>query len=157
MKDKKVEYGLVDKNKNIKSSCCLELLFHAKQWYYERFDFGWDELESFSSEFHNFLEQNFLYGITGVKLYKKNNYADSLVYTFSIDDILKKRKLQMHSANNLILAEFLRSRLKPIDEASVDMSDPQNYDYFNLTWKGDTATLENYRIEGEYYLVLKRD
>ena len=157
MKDKKVEYGLVDKNKNIKSSCCLELLFHAKHWYYERFDFGWDELESFSSEFHNFLEQNFLYGITGVKLYKKNNYADSLVYTFSIDDILKKRKLQMHSANNLILAEFLRSRLKPIDEASVDMSDPQNYDYFNLTWKGDTATLENYRIDGEYYIVLKRD
>jgi hypothetical protein len=132
-------------------------LFHAKHWYYERFDFGWDELESFSSEFHDFLDLNFLYGITGVKLYKKNINTDSLVYTFSGDDIFKRKELQMHSGNNLILVEFLRSRLKPVDEASADMSNPQDYDYFNLTWKGDTATLENYRIEGEYYLVLKRD
>ena len=42
MKDKKVEYGLIDKNNKKKSRHSLELLFHAKYWYYERFDFGWD-------------------------------------------------------------------------------------------------------------------
>ena len=58
---------------------------------------------------------------------------------------------------DIIRIESLRKQLKYIDLYTVDGSNPQDYDYFNLTWKGDTATLENYRIEGEYYLVLKRD
>ena len=159
MKDKKLEYGLVDKNKNIKSSCCLELLFHAKHWYYERFDFGWDELESMCEELHDFFDSNFLYGVTGVILYKKNNPRDSLLHEFTMDDIRKKYELQMHSENKLALVELLKPRLRYIymDLDTVNYTNPQNNDYFLLTWKGDTATLENYRIDGEYYIVLKRD
>ena len=159
MKDKKLEYGLVDKNKNIKSSCCLELLFHAKHWYYERFDFGWDELESMCEELHDFFDSNFLYGVTGVILYKKNNPRDSLRHEFTMDDIRKKYELQMHSENKLALVELLKPRLRYIymDLDTVNYTNPQNNDYFLLTWKGDTATLENYRIDGEYYIVLKRD
>lgn len=158
MKDKKVEYGLVDKNKNIKSSCCLELLFHAKQWYYERFDFGWDELESTCIEFHNFCEQNSLYGVTGVILFKRNMPTDSLIHTFSKDDVLNERGILMSSLDeDYVRIDTLIPLLKFVDLYTVDGSDPQDQGYFCATWKGDTATLENYRIEGEYYLVLKRD
>lgn len=155
MKDKKVEYGLVDKNKNIKSSCYLELLFHAKHWYYERFDFGWGELESSHMELSDFYDENFIYGATGVSLYKRNNPTDNLIQTFSIDDVQNKPNIQISS--KIVWIEPLRSRLKYIDEDSIDGIDPQKSDYFILTWKGDTATIENYRLDGEYYLVLKRD
>lgn len=158
MKDKKVEYGLVDKNRNIILHRTLELLFHAKQWYYERFDSGWDDLESTCIEFDNFCEQNYLYGVTGVDLYKKNYPKDSLLHSFSIDDVKKERGIRMFkNGDEVIWIESLRDRLKYVDLYTVDTSDPQNVDYFLLIWKGDTATIKNYRIDGEYYIVLKRD
>ena len=157
MKDKRLEYGLLDKNSQIKSKRYLELLFRTNKWFYERFDYGWDELYDIYVTYNKFLDNNCIYGTREIELYERTPTKDHLLKTYTIDDVKKEKGIIMYNDGESVWIKYLDSRMKPFDWKKFEAKDINDIDCnFSLTWKGDTATLKHKRLEGDYYLVLKK-
>ncbi len=154
-KNKRIEYGTIGKDNNIKAKRYLELLYNVTDWFYERYDYGWDEWYNNGNAHTIFFEKNYLYGVTGVKLYKKSFPKDCLLQTYSLDDINKDKDMGFEYDGKKAWVKYLNSILDSIDWSNIHS--PEDFDYkFSLTWKGDTATLKNKRLHGDYYLVLEK-
>lgn len=157
MKDNRLEYGLLDKNSQIKSKRYLELLYRANKWFYERFYYGWDELYRCREDHFEFLDNNIIYGTKEIDLYKKVLSHDSLLRTYSIKDVRKENGIRLSSIGNSIWIKYLNSRMRSVDWKKIEAKDIDDANgYCSLTWKGDTATLKNKRLDGDYYIVLKK-
>lgn len=155
VKDKRLEYGLLDKNSQIKSKRYLELLFRTDKWFYERFDYGWEELYMCRVEYLDFLDNNIIYGTKRIDLYKKDLSHDSLLRTYSIKDFRNNNGIILSSRN--VWIKYLESIMKPVDWEKFEAKDIDDAEgNCSLTWKGDTATLKNKRLDGDYYIVLKK-
>lgn len=150
-KDNRVEYGLMDKDDHIKASLSLELLYRTKKWCSERFREEWAELYVYHVDNVDFILKNFMYGVKSIKLYKSASPNDSLLHTYSNEDIKKEKGIRIYFTGDGALVEHLQSGLKPKDE-----TDDGNNDCFFLTWRGDTAILKNNTLDGDYYMVLTR-
>lgn len=154
LNDNHIEYGVLDKTSHVKYCVRLELLFHEKQWYFERYDFGWSETLSHCSKLPDYLHRNSLYGTQKVSLFKKCTDIDSLIATYSLDDINKEKDIKLSGYSCWL--NVMKSRLKPVKFEEVTGDQRTMDSYFLLRWSGDTAFLENERLTEDYYVFLSK-
>lgn len=165
-KNKRIEYGTIGKDNNIKAKRYLELLYNATYWFHERYDYGWEEWCYKAIDDYNYLAKNYLYGVTGAKLYKKSFPKDCLLQTYSIDDIINdiidindisynNKDTEICYTGEKARVQYLNPILAPIDWSNIHGQ--EDYDcIFSIEWKGDTAVLKNSRLHGDYYIVLEK-